>query len=94
MRWKIAALSVLVTLTISFTALAAPVSGAEVQAANVTASPGENGVAVPVDLTSSTGVSVSALSFDLSFDTGRLTFKQASVGDAAWRQASKSLVRS
>ncbi len=88
-------LSILVTLAISMTALAAPVSGAEVKAALVSASPGENGVSVPVDLTSSTGVSVSALSFDLSFDPNRLTFYQATVGDAALaagKQVASSIV--
>lgn len=83
MKFKIGTISILVTLTMTMTALAAVGSGAYLLAPDVSASPGETGVQVPIDLTSDSGVSVAALSFDLGFDHSRLTFKNATVGDAA-----------
>jgi hypothetical protein len=88
MKFKIGALcilvtSVLITLTISVSAVAAPGPGANLLAGNVSAFPGETGVAVAIDLASDAAVSVAAISFDMNFDHSRLTFKHASVGDAA-----------
>jgi hypothetical protein len=95
MKIRIAILSVLVALVFSATALAAPSSGAEVKAGNASGFPGESGVSIPIDLTKASGVSVSALSFDVSFDANRLTFNQATVGDAALaagKQVASSIV--
>ena len=45
--------------------------------------PGDNGIPIPIDLSSEAGEEVVAFNFDLSFDTTRLSFNDVTLGQAA-----------
>ncbi len=45
--------------------------------------PGDNGIPIPIDLSSEAGEEVVAFNFDLNFDTSRLSFTNVALGQAA-----------
>jgi hypothetical protein len=80
---KLGILSILLTFTISLTAMAASNPGASLTLLDSSASPGKTDHVVSIDLVSELGAQVAAVSFDLSFDTAQLSFKGAAAGATA-----------
>jgi hypothetical protein len=80
---KLGILSILLTFTISITAMAAANPGATLILVDSTGTVGKTGHLVLINLVSEPGAQVAAVSFDLSFDTAQLTFKGAAAGTAA-----------